>query len=134
MSIPTTLSYSPDSSFNEDPFGGYIGMSGYFPFIEDLLENVLSPAIDNDEGDPFAANEEVLELDQSPRSLQVGIANFMRDAAELRILDEDAKTLPFMGTLFILGHESKDVKVRIELGEQARDLLLKLGLDVTWKE
>jgi hypothetical protein len=117
MSMHAILSYSPDSSFNEDPFGGYIGMSGYFPFIEDLLENVFSPAIDNDEDDPFAANEEFLELDQSPMLLQVGIANFVRDAAELRILDEDAKTWPFMGTPFILGHGSKDVKVRIELDE-----------------
>jgi predicted esterase len=134
MSLHAILTYVPEEVSDKGSFCGYIGMSGYFPFVDDVLENISSAGDINDEDDPFAASIEFLAPEQTLKCIQLDTANFIRHISDLPALEDNMTTLPFVSTPFILGHGTNDVKVRIKLGEQGRDLLLGLGINVVWTE
>jgi predicted esterase len=117
MSLHAILTYVPEEASEKDSFGGYVGMAGYFPFVDDVLENMSSQNGGNDENDPFTVSENVLEAETALKPLQSNTMNFIRDISDLPAIEEETKPLPFVRTPFILGHGINDVKVKIKLGE-----------------
>ena len=133
--------------------GGFIGMSGWLPFAQDIaLEAEPSLQSDDEEqNDPFsrlvtATSEdvaEILDVDESIPARQLRAANFVRDLIDLgplqQPLEGHEKEKPtskaqLYNTPYFLGHGTADEKVSIRLGVQSRDTLIQLGQDVTWKQ
>ncbi|KAK6346126.1 hypothetical protein TWF730_010457 [Orbilia blumenaviensis] len=124
--------------------GGYIGMSGWLPFAK-YVEAILEPSTeDGNEGDDIfgasddeqsASSEDNEEMDDAKqgkaRDPIVEAIGFLKDNISFPRLLEDK--LPALQTPVFLGHGLLDEKVRVGLGEQARDALDGLGFDVTWK-
>ncbi|KAJ9668768.1 hypothetical protein H2201_001013 [Coniosporium apollinis] len=146
MSLHISLNYEPGdverpSGVGEpQTLGGYIGMSGWLPFAKDISSAAVPSKEDRqdaDDTDPFGSadgedGEE--EVDDSVRARQLRAANYVRDIVDLDPLDEDEQPMPsFARVPDFLGHGTADKKVWVRLGEQARDVLVQLGLDVTWK-
>jgi len=146
MSLHISLNYDPSeverASDEGGPpsLGGYIGMSGWLPFAE----NISSAAVpakedgqDADDTDPFGSADcpdDDEGVDDSVQARQLRAANFARDIVDLDPLDKDEQPVPsFASVPYLLGHGTADEKVSVRLGEQARDVLLQLGLDVTWR-
>jgi len=114
--------------------GGYIGMSGWLPFAEEIHEAAapIRYEDDEDEDDPFGHTETRAELDDSHEARRARVANFARDLVDLEPLDDRSKPW-FAQSSYFLGHGKADEKVPVYLGVEMRDFLLQLGLDVTWK-
>ncbi|KAJ7798653.1 putative acyl-protein thioesterase 1,2 [Mycena olivaceomarginata] len=116
------LNFQPDSG----ALLGFVGMCGWLPFAATLVE----PADEDDIFDAEPANP-VPDLVR----LQLSAANTARDIASLPALDLDPHQSPaFARTPVFLGHGTHDEKVAIKQGEQARDVLQRLGCQVEWKE
>ncbi|KAJ6497462.1 Alpha/Beta hydrolase protein [Mycena sanguinolenta] len=108
---------------------GFVGMCGWLPFAASFMDepgedNIFSPAL----GGPVDPAADMVRLQRSA-------ANTARDIASLSALDSDPTTSPaFVRTPIFLGHGTHDEKVRIRLGECARDVLQQLGCQIEWKE
>jgi hypothetical protein len=121
--------------------GGYIGMSGWLPFAEDISSSAAPGKAEEhgneDDDDPFYSTGglgDKEKLDDSVQARQLQAANFARDIVELHALSKDASPEPsFAHVPYFLGHGTADEKVSVRLGEQARDVPTELELDVTWK-
>ncbi|KAF2427792.1 alpha/beta-hydrolase [Tothia fuscella] len=140
MMLHAALSYQhdPHSSGGKGvSFGGFFGMSGWLPFADDIL-NVSIAAGQEEDGDDDFFDFEDGDTDNnsdSTSAAQLRAANLIRDIADLPVLGSDltTTTLPFVTIPILLGHATDDEKVPIQLGEQARDVLMEIGLDVTWR-
>lgn len=135
--------------------GGFIGMSGWLPFADDILSAAIPNLPDGNDGydnnDPFMRKSSD-SLNKGTRSRatedsisvrQLRAANFVRDLVDLEPLQgrqneqeikmterrEQTNNMPYF-----LGHGVVDEKVSLHLGTQIRDTLLQLGQDVTWKQ
>jgi predicted esterase len=117
------------------PLAAFVGMSGWLPFQEDLmqeLENRKDKALEEggvDEIDPFSESiDEDLEMqnDSILRSLTIE-----RDLLGIDISKLDIKA-PLLTPIFI-GHGEADEKIKPALGEGMAKALKCLGMDVTWK-
>ena len=96
--------------------GGYVGMSGWLPFRRQI-DSVMK-----------------VGTDQKARSLAA--LDYMRDTVPVPCLSHcpTSERLKGLATHVFLGHGSKDEKVRTAWGEDMRDTLEILGLDIVWKE
>lgn len=128
--------------------GGFVGMSGWLPFVDDM-EGILHPKEDELGGDnPFAlsgADEDSSPLASfhEPETLSgeqftqcpaaVIICNFVRDIMDLQLIPESHEPL-WLHTPVFLGHGLSDEKVRVVKGRKAANFLKDLGMQVTWKE
>ncbi|KAJ7033376.1 putative phospholipase/carboxylesterase [Mycena alexandri] len=118
-SLHVLLNFQPD----EGALLGYIGMCGWLPFA-DILD------AEDDEDDIFRDAPDTPLLQR-----QHSAAATARDISSLPSLSLDLDTPPaFAQTPVFLGHGTHDDRVLIKLGEQARDVLVRLGCDVQWKE
>ena len=95
--------------------GGYVGMSGWLPFRRQI-DSVVKKG-----------------TDQNARRLNA--IDYMRDTVPVPYLSHcpASERLEGFATPVFLGHGCKDVKVRTAWGEQMRDTLRILGVDVVWK-
>ncbi|KAF3925355.1 hypothetical protein ABW20_dc0109821 [Dactylellina cionopaga] len=137
--------------------GGCIGMSGWLPFVgyvQDILGNTREKEMMDDGSDIFATsgcdeegegegeedvgNEELNAKAKlspiKPKCYPTREAiNFLRENISLPSLDSIDTIPPVLQTPVFLGHGALDEKVKCSLGEEARDGLQSLGLEVTWK-
>lgn len=135
----------------EDVLGGFIGMSGWLPFAQDIASAALSTLQDYDEGndDPFSEPRvsqelaDAFEVDESLLARQLRAANFVRDIVDLAPLQQaldgqgnesQTSNARLYHMPCFLGHGTADEKVSFRLGEESRDTLQQLGLNVTWKQ
>ncbi|KAK7033829.1 Abhydrolase-2 domain-containing protein [Favolaschia claudopus] len=103
---------------NNGSLGGFVGMSGWLPFVEMFVDNEEEDRDDT--------------VDQT--DLQISALNTARDIASLSALDPGKNQAPaFAHTPILLGHGIHDEKVSITLGEHARDVLQHLGCKTQWK-
>jgi predicted esterase len=131
--------------------GGFIGMSGWLPFAQDIVSAALpNLQTDNDEDeDPFGESPvskdpaEGSDVDECMLARQLRAANFVRDIVDLAPLQQtlkepgkenDTSTAQLYNTPCFLGHGTADEKVSFHLGEESRDTLQQFGLDVTWRQ
>ncbi|KAI1273331.1 phospholipase/carboxylesterase [Xylaria sp. FL0933] len=114
----------------EYPLGGYVGISGYLPFQQDI-EDAMNTEDMPDEDNPFAASDE----DSQPEDPALRAFNFERD---LLCIDntQDAATYEngtASSTPIFLGHGDVDEKKPYELGEAAARTMRAAGYNVEWK-
>jgi len=106
--------------------GGFIGMSGYLPFQDDICDAVKGPSLDDD--NPFADDEDISDL-QEPA---IRAFLFERDLLDLPVeppcLDATAHSTPIF-----LGHGGADPKVPISLGEGMAGTMRGAGYKVQWR-
>ena len=122
--------------------GGFIGMSGWLPFAQDIASAALPTFQGGDEGndDPFGEPPvsqdlaERFDVDESMLARQLRVANFVRDIVDLAPLEGQTSQTRLHHTPCFLGHGTADEKVSFHLGEESRDTLRQLGLNVTWKQ
>ena len=108
------------------PIGGFIGMSGYLPFREDIDEAVAEPV--DDEDDPFSRDHDAQdELDPATKAYI-----FERDLLGLPPMDSEQKQTA-QSTPIFLGHGSADEKVPYLLGKHVVGTMQSAGYEVQWK-
>jgi predicted esterase len=107
------------------PVGGFLGMSGWLPFSNDIAELARIEEDPRDD-DPFGSD---LEL-QEPVAKVLG---FIRDLLTLSIPDSADGVKSALSTPIFLGHGAVDEKVRSCLGEDARDVMRSVGFQVEWR-
>ena len=139
------------SRSGKQSLGGFIGMSGWLPFAQDIVSAAL-PTLRGGEGgdeDPFSVSPvsqdlpEFLDVDESILARQLRVADFVRDIVDLAPLQRDREgqreengtsTDRLYHTPCFLGHGTADEKVSFHLGKESRDTLEHLGLNVIWKQ
>ncbi|KAI9750384.1 MAG: hypothetical protein M4579_006495 [Chaenotheca gracillima] len=118
----------------DQPLGGFIGMSGWFPFarhVADILD-------DGAGGGTTDGVDDLFETDgKDPQSPEWQAINFLRENIGIdavAAVDDVAPPPrpPVLGTPVILGHGEVDEKVNCRLGRQTGDTLTALGMDVDW--
>ena len=118
----------------EVPLGGFVGMSGWLPFREDI-DGVLDGESDEDgdgDGDVVTFEESEGREDQDP---PIRAINLVRDLLSLEAIECVASdnSSTSLETPVFLGHGEQDEKIECILGKQAANTLTTLGMDVTWK-
>jgi predicted esterase len=151
--LAATSGTTPGGKAPGQSLGGFIGMSGWLPFAEDIALAAV-PTLQNDDeeyNDPFIRavagssedTAEILDADESIPARQLRAANFVRDLVDLGPLQQALEgqekanhmsKAQLYNTPYFLGHGTADEKVSVRLGLQSRDTLLQLGQDVTWKQ
>ena len=96
--------------------GGYVGMSGWLPFRRQI--------------------DSVMKVGTDQKARRLAALDYMRDTVPVSYLSHcpTSERLNGLATHVFLGHGSKDVKVRTAWGEEMRDTLRNLGVDVVWKK
>jgi predicted esterase len=117
----------------EFPLGGFVGMSGWLPFRNDIDEIIGPVTTEFDNGDdpsPFEEADESENLDPSITGI-----NFARDILSMDQLGPltSISEQTSLATPVLLCHGMDDEKVKCTLGEEATNTLSSLGMDVTWK-
>ncbi|KAE8357953.1 Alpha/Beta hydrolase protein [Aspergillus caelatus] len=112
------------------PLGGFIGMSGWLPFEQEIsgLLGFDGSESDLEDDDPFSHDDE----DGEDVPGHIHAINHIRDALNMPALQQSS--LSYLNTPFFLGHGSADPKVSVNLGQRMASILSDgFGMDVTWK-
>ena len=113
----------------DQPIGGYIGMSGYLTFQQEL-ENAIADE-EHDDDNPFSRDD---NTDQGQSGdVTVKAQSFKRDLLSLSLLKQPAKARTAYLTPVFLGHGMADEKVPCSLGEAAARTMRQAGYSVEWK-
>ena len=111
----------------DHPIGGFIGMSGYLPFREDIDEAMEEPPDDGD--NPFSCDEDVQDkLDPVTRA-----SVFERDLLELPPVEDPEAKKTALATPIFLGHGAVDEKVPCSRGEAMSRTVQAAGYKTRWK-
>lgn len=118
----------------EFPIGGFVGMSGWLPFEEDLGEIV---GLGGTEDGETEAGLVTFRDDEDERNNDAFLqaVDLTRDVLSMGETNAASVTRNHtcLGTPIFLGHGKKDDKINCKFGEGAAKTLASLGLDVTWK-
>ena len=142
MGVHLLLSYNPmerGANGNGSSLGGFIGISGWFPFADDI-QDLIGPGVEgeavgeDDDDDPSETyGEEDNGFDFEPQlSLPKQVCNFVRENLELPPFE--ALEPPCLQTPVFLGHGKSDEKVKTDLGLEVATVLRKIGMRVRWEE
>ena len=111
------------------PIGGFIGMSGWLPFQDDIDYLLNVSGDDTAEDDPFgsdSAEEEALDL-------EVKVLNYIRVLLSIDNPKPLSRKDSALATPVFLGHGDADEKVHPSLGEQAYQTMKDIGFQADWK-
>jgi predicted esterase len=108
----------------EYPLAGFVGMSGWLPFQNDIREILEAKA--GAEDDIFGHGED--EEEKCP--VKDAIA-FERELLGLHSLDSRKCSL---STPVFVGHGEADEKVKCSLGQSLTETLRAMDMDVTWRK
>ncbi|KAI9745737.1 MAG: hypothetical protein M1818_001273 [Claussenomyces sp. TS43310] len=153
----TAGGYGDEQTASRQALGGFVGLSGWLPFVEDMEELIGSEVQKErlrgngeDDDDPFANSDDESAADNPfatsssedsvvsgcakypPLSPAARVCNLVRDT-----IDQPSIVTPEPLCLHIpvfLGHGRHDSKVRRERGLRAARLLRDVGMRVTWRE
>ncbi|KAH9863699.1 hypothetical protein J1614_009631 [Plenodomus biglobosus] len=123
-----------------EPFGALVGMCGYLPFRKGM-QDCIEQAGDED-GDSLVGsedNEDVFERennDSEERSKFGKAVEWLREELQT---DEEAESWsnvpgPLQTIPVFMGHGKDDEKVPITFGRLAKEFLVGIDVEVTWKE
>ena len=118
--------------WTEQPLGAVLGMCGWLPFRQHLAGITDPQTPGDDDNDVFFREEHTDETVDMPAQAVA----FLREELDFPIAQPSSSStfLPFQRTPIFLAHVTKDEKVNIVLGRQARDCLLTLGAKVDCTE
>jgi predicted esterase len=126
--------------WENEPFAAVVGMCGYLPFRQNMVDIVMDEAED-DEDNPFAetksdadrAAERVAEESEGCMKFEKAVT-WLR--AELEMDKENRHTRPpsIHSIPVFMGHGTEDTLVPFEQGKQAADFLRAIDVDVEWNE
>jgi len=153
MGLHLLLSYQFEGEGEENGgnLGGFIGMSGWLPFFDEI-QNLTKPGNNNgndedddpygisnggdEDEDPFGSSNNDEESDINPEHSSLSVASqvcdFVRQNMELPI--SHTKEPPCVRTPVFLGHGKSDEKVKMSLGLNVATLLRQMGMEVRWEE
>lgn len=118
----------------EFPLGGFVGMSGWLPFCNDIDDIVRSDSTEtnNEDNDVFSFEEVDGSEDLGPIITAI---NFARDILSIDKLGPSISIneQTCLATPVLLCHGKDDEKVKCELGEKAARTLSSLGMQISWK-
>lgn len=107
--------------------GGFIGMSGYLPFEQDVSEAIAE--LSSDEDNPFDHDDDsTTSFDPSTKA-----TIFERDLLGLPAIVSPSLEKTAQSTPIFLGHGCADEKVPWSLGENMSSTMQHAGYKVTWK-
>ncbi|KAG4438208.1 hypothetical protein IFR05_006332 [Cadophora sp. M221] len=119
-------------TWDEKPFAAAVGMCGWLPFANVMLDIIQGGAGDEDDifshsgdDDPFASENSNLTQGAS-LDPAVQAVTFLRE--ELDMADQKGKV--FQSIPVFLGHGTEDQSVRIGLGWESQKSLELIGIDV----
>ena len=107
-------------------------MCGWLPLRHHLADIADPYTPSEDDDDVFAREEQTDEKVDLPAHA----VEFLREELDFPNAQSSlpSTSLPFQRTPLFLAHGTKDEKVNVELGRQARDCLVALGASVEWRE
>ncbi|KND89255.1 Acyl-protein thioesterase 1 [Tolypocladium ophioglossoides CBS 100239] len=109
------------------PIGGFIGMSGYLPFREDIDEAMAE--LSDDEDNPFSHSDDIHDkLDPATKA-----SVFERDLLGLPPVDDLDGEKTAQSTPIFVGHGGADEKVPCSLGEAMARTMQTAGYTLRWK-
>ena len=111
------------------PVGGFVGMSGWLPYRNDIHEALGDNASEDnicEAENPFDTSNGAKTEDQDPIFKAVDVVRDLLGG------DNQSPSQNALATPVFLGHGSADEKIMIALGENARDTLRKAGFKVSW--
>ncbi|KAI9709072.1 MAG: hypothetical protein M1820_003518 [Bogoriella megaspora] len=109
--------------------GGFLGMSGWLPFQQEVAQLIAEEGEHGDKDDPFKEEESRGWVADHPMTTA---ANFYRELLSIDTSDTDLEHTALLTPVFI-GHGKADPKVPIHLSESAAQTLRRIGIDVTWR-
>lgn len=110
--------------------GGYIGMSGYLTYQDDL-ESVVQDEDDSDSDNPFASPSDTQDATMESGAVKAQVLE--RDLLGLSFLSCPSQDKTAYQTPVFLGHGKEDEKVPCALGQRAAQLMQDAGYEVDWK-
>lgn len=121
----------------EHPIGGFIGMSGWMPFRQDIHSLVTGEGPADDEDNPFGEEGDVSSTSEAREPAEqepiIKAANFVRDLLSVAGIPISTASQTAIDTPIFLGHGSADSKITLELGEDVRTTLKAIGFKVRWE-
>ncbi|CZT19341.1 uncharacterized protein RCC_05189 [Ramularia collo-cygni] len=127
MGLQFLLSY-------EGELGGFVGMSGWLPYVDEMEGVLVEEEKGNDEDDSFArsgSEDRGTALKGEPAAMK--ICGFVRDNLDLP-LPVTSRQPSWLQTPVYLGHGNIDEKVKLAKGRRAAEFLRGMGVQVVWKE
>jgi predicted esterase len=112
------------------PLGGFVGMSGWLPFQQDIAELINEDGQDEGDDNPFGADENETHPPLHP---MITAANFQRQILSTEPLEQSSDDKTALLTPIFIGHGEADEKVHCRLGHDAVQTIRAVGMDVTWK-
>lgn len=113
------------------PIGGYMGMSTWMPYSQDIRDLLSDAHDDGDENNPFESDGGNGD-DTSEKKPIENVMGFISDLLDLNDAGSRVVTNTSITTPVFLGHGSRDEKVVLSRGEGARDVLQDIGFAIHW--
>ncbi|RSL83313.1 hypothetical protein CDV31_016846 [Fusarium ambrosium] len=118
--------------------GGFIGMSGWLPYRNEIEELAKADDEDESEDDPFSSDDDnpFATSGDSECEAQDPVAKvrtFVRDLLSLGDLRTLSSEESAISTPIFLGHGDADEKINPSLGEDASQILSSVGFQVDWR-
>ncbi|EFX04479.1 phospholipase/carboxylesterase [Grosmannia clavigera kw1407] len=112
------------------PIGGFIGLSGYLPFQNDIIDTMEDYAAKDDDEDDFFSGG---DLENEPKDPAVLAAIFERDLLSFPPAGSHACDKTAVLTPVFFGHGTADEKVPLPLAEEMATTMKKAGYRVELK-
>lgn len=121
----------------EHPIGGFVGMSGWMPYREDIHSLVTGEGQADDEENPFGEGENAPSTSKTREPAEqepiIKAANFVRDLLSVAGTQISMASQTAITTPIFLGHGSADSKITLNLGEDVRATSEAIGFKVRWE-
>lgn len=114
-----------------EDLGGVVGMCGWLPLRQRMLEVLRDGEENGDEDDLFERPDPSPE--NKHKSKIESALSFLREELELTPKDPQTVKAP-LRTPVLLAHGTEDPKAPVELGRLGSDFLSEVGFGVEWKE
>ena len=119
------------------PLGAVVGMCGFLPMPSQLLDIMSIQDQENDTANTSSHEDDVFDRDSSEhKTPSQQVLDLLRSEIGLSASssDGDSSSSSFLSTPVFLGHGTKDEKVLLQHGNDAAQILQKMGLDVRFRE
>lgn len=116
------------------PLGGFVGLSGWMPYRQDIFYILINKDENDDDDNPFGddAVDDTTNGEQSEQAPVIKVTEFLHDLLSVSNARGSGTSATAIKTPIFLGHGAADEKIVPSLGEDARDTLQSIGFAVDW--